>query len=161
MNEVLILSGCILLFLIPTWFFVYRKKKPEKTKSKRKYSYIYGIKNNSFPHEVYKIGKSTQSPRKLVSRYQTAHPEQYYFVILWHVGPTKLNWAESVLKVTFASRRKFPKSTKKEMFLFSSSEELYESCKQTLNNNGIDFYDLILNKEYDIYGYDLIKGNNY
>ena len=138
-----------------------QKTQGTKQPNIKKYSYLYAIRNDTYDLNCYKLGKSTASPRKTISRYQTGHHKPFYFMLLWKVDPRKLSKAENVLKITFASRRMFPNSTQREMFLFSSYPELKEECSKALLSNGIKYYDLIENHEYDNRGYDLKPGNEH
>ena len=173
----LILLGCILLFLIPTLIFFYRKprKKVESAKQilkeeikkvnkKKAHSYIYAIKHDSYDWDVYKVGKTTRSPRDRMWSYETSHQTPPRYVLLYKINvKSKLTRAENELKSFFRASGRLAVETKirKEMYRFENLEELYSEVNKVLSINRIGFVDLLAAGEYDATGKDLKRGNNY
>ena len=174
--NLLILLGCILLFVVPTLFFFYRKPQKKvisgkailkaeikKINSKKTHSYIYAIKHESYEWDVYKVGKTTCSPRKRMYTYEVSHQTPPKYVLLYKINvKSKLDKAENELKSFFRSSGKLANSNqiRKEMFRFNSVEELYLEINKVLSSNKIGYIDLLNTGEYDSSGKDLKPGNN-
>jgi hypothetical protein len=171
--ELLILLGCILLFLLPTAFLFYRKPKKKlvsaqteiKTiKEKKTHAYIYAIKHDSYDWDVYKVGKTSRSPRDRMRDYETSHQTPPRYVLLYKINvKSKLTKAENELKSFFRASGRLAIETKvrKEMFRFDNLQELHSEVSKVLAINKIGFVDLLAAGEYDSTGKDLKRGNNY
>ena len=167
--ELLILLGCILLFLLPTAFLFYRKPKKKlvsaQTEIKKKtHAYIYAIKHDSYDWDVYKLGKTSRSPRDRMRDYETSHQTPPRYVLLYKINvKSKLTKAENELKSFFraSGRLAIENKVRKEMFRFSSLEELHSEASKVLAINKIGFVDLLAAGEYDSTGKDLKRGNSY
>lgn len=157
LQNFLILLGCILLFLVPTWYFYYKKKKVKpkpKLKSKPKTnSYLYVIKHSSYDWDVYKLGKTNTTPRRRMYVYETAHKIPPRYVLLFKVSLTKnqLNQLETTLKyyLRTCGRLAVPDKVRKEMYRFESPDILYDEITKVLLNNRVKFVDLLATKQYD------------
>jgi hypothetical protein len=166
-TEILILLGCILLFLIPTILFFYKKPKltvqVKKLKKQKTHSYIYAIKHESYDWDVYKLGKTTQSPRNRMWAYETSHQSPPYYVLLYKINTkSKLAKAENSLKSFFISSGRLAdkERARKEMYRFDSIGELYFEVNKVLKENKIGFVELLHSKEYSSSGHDLKPRNS-
>jgi hypothetical protein len=76
---------------------------------------------------------------------------------------SKLTKAENELKSFFRASGRLAVETKvrKEMFRFSSLQELHYEVSKVLAINKIGFVDLLAAGEYDSTGKDLKRGNSY
>jgi T5orf172 domain len=169
--ELYIIIGCILLLLAPTLFFYRKFRKPvasgkailkAEIKKIKSHSYIYAIKHESFEWDVYKIGKTTRSPRARMRAYETSHQTPPDYVLLYKVNHKKLTKAEDLLKSYFRSsgRLAIQEKVRKEMFRFDSLYILYSEVDKVLKMHKIGYIDLLNTGEYNNRGTDLKPGNN-
>lgn len=134
----------------------------KKVKEKKTHAYIYAIKHPSYSWNVYKIGKTANTPRNRMRTYETPHEEPPQYVLLFKIKvKSKLDKAETLLKNDFISqgRLAIPSKVRKEMFCFDSLEQLYSEFDRVLKAHKIGYIDLLTTKEYDHRGKDLKRGN--
>lgn len=165
----------LLLFSLPLlWFYKKSRRKVlsgkqilkqeiQKRNPRKTHSYIYAIKHDSFDWNVYKIGKTTCSPRKRMYTYEVSHQTPPEYVLLYKINvKSKLDKAENELKSFFRASGRLAKASqvRKEMFRFDSVQELYAEVQKVLTVNKIGYIDLLNTGEYDKAGKDLKPGNN-
>lgn len=139
------------------------QKEIKKVNSKKTNAYIYAIKHDSYSWNVYKIGKTTRTPRSRMYDYETSHETPPKYVLLFKINvKSKLDKAETLLQNYFISQGRLavPDKVRKEMFCFNSLDELYSEFTRVLKAHRIGYVDLLNSGEYGSDGRDLIRGNN-